>query len=136
MTEHPNVALVRSGFEAMAAGDVESVMQMYSSDLKYYGWNAQAEQQAFTSRDEFFAMVFDAMSHCDEFAMDLVNAYAVGDSLVMAHIRAHRRARDSRRTLDDDFAMVFRIDDGVVTHGVDMIGPSFVEFWKEASSAS
>jgi ketosteroid isomerase-like protein len=135
LAEHPNVGLVRSGFEAMAAGDMEAVIGMYSPELKYYGYDATARPREFASRDEFFAMVMGAMSYCDEFSMDLVNAYPVGDSLVMAHVHAHRRSRESQETIDDDFAMVFRIDDGQVTHGVDLIGPAFVDFWRRASGS-
>lgn len=133
MSEHRNVALVRSGFAAMASGDMQTVLGLYSPDLKYYGYDASARPREFGSRDEFFAMVMEAMALCDEFSMELVNAYPVGDSLVMAHVHAHRRSRASGEALDDDFAMVSRIDDGQVTRGVDLIGPAFVGFWQRAS---
>ena len=134
MTEHPNVALVRSAFEAVAVGDMQTAFDVYSPDLKYYGYDAQARPREFASRDEFFGMVMEAMSYCDEFDTTLREAFAVGDSLVMANVHAHRRARDSQKVLDDDFVMAFRIANGRITHGVDLIGPAFIEFWQAASS--
>lgn len=133
MGEHPNVALVRSAFESVASGDMQTALNVYSPDLKYYGCDTTATPREFGSRDEFFGMVMEAMSLTDEFTTELVQAIAVGDSLVMAHVHAHRRARESQAVLDDDFVMVFRIDDGRITHGLDLIGPSFIEFWKGAS---
>lgn len=51
----------------------------------------------------------------------VVDAYAVGDSLVMVHVRGHRRARATGEVLDTDLVMSLRIDDGVITHAFDLI---------------
>src|SRR5688572_33080670 len=114
---------------------MQTALNVYSAELRYYGYDTKATPREFGSRDEFFGMVMEAMSLTDEFTTELVQAIPVGDSLVMAQVRAHRRARNSQETLDDDFVMAFRIDDGQITHGLDLIGPSFVGFWRRASGA-
>jgi ketosteroid isomerase-like protein len=132
-TEHPNVALVRSAFESVASGDMQTALNVYSPGLHYYGYDTTATPREFGSRDEFFGMVMEAMSYTDEFATELVQAYPVGESLVMAHVRAHRRARQSQETIDDDFVMAFRIEDGHITHGFDLCGPALLHFWSRTS---
>ena len=121
MKDHPNVELVRRGFAALAAGDVEIGASLFAPDVTYFGGDQFGRFREFGSRDEFFAMVMEAMALNDEYSNDLVDAYAVGDSLVMTHFRAHRRSRATGEVLDTAYVMVLRIEDGVVTHGVDLI---------------
>lgn len=118
---HPNVAMVRSGFEALGAGDLDTVVNQYAPDLKYYGGDQHGRAREFNSRDEFFGMAIEAMTLNDEFSNELVEAFAVGEELVMAHVRAHRRSRSNGDVLDADYVMVLRIEDGVITRGVDLI---------------
>jgi ketosteroid isomerase-like protein len=130
-SEHPNVALVRRGFDAMASGDLETAFGLFSPALRYYGYDATGTPREFRDRDEFFGMVLEAMSLMDEFVTELVEASAVGDSLVMAHVRGRRRVRGDERTETFDFAMVFRIEDGRATHAMDMIDARAEEFYKQ-----
>ena len=75
------------------------------------------------------------MTLTDAFSTDLVAAYPVGDTLVMAHVHAHRRSRQSQETVDDDFIMAFRIENGTITHGMDLCGPRLLDFWKRNAAA-
>jgi ketosteroid isomerase-like protein len=129
-SEHPNVALVRRGFEAMASGELEGAFSLFAPDLQYYGFDATGNQREFTSRDEFFGMVAEVMGHMDEFVTELVDANAVGDSLVTAHVRGRRRLRGSEESTVFEFAMVFRIEDGTATHAMDMIDARAEQFYK------
>jgi ketosteroid isomerase-like protein len=120
-TDHPNVELVRRGFAALAVGDVEAAMNQYAPDLRYVGSDQFGQMHECGSRDEFFEMVVEAMALHDEFTNDVVDAFAVGDELVMVHVLGHRRSRASGESLDTDLVMALRVQDGVVTRGVDLI---------------
>lgn len=65
-------------------------------------------------------MVLEAMELNEQFTNELVDAYAVGDGLVMAHIRGQRQAPGSA-AIEMDYVMVLRIANGVVTRGVDLM---------------
>jgi uncharacterized protein len=121
MGDHPNVALIRQGFEALASGDIDTVLNMYSPDLKWHGGDEHGTPTDFGSRDDFFGMFMRSLEIFDESTMELVDATPVGDSLVAAHVRAHRRARDTQQVADFDFIMAFRVENGHVTHGVDLL---------------
>ena len=118
---HPNVDFVRRGFEALAAGDFDTAINQFSPELKYYGGDQYGRSREFGSRDEFFGMALEAMSLNDEFTNEVLDAFAVGESLVMVHVNGHRRSRATQEVLDIDYVMVLRIEDGVITHGVDLI---------------
>lgn len=59
----------------------------------------------------------------DQYDLEVVDAYAVGDQLVMAQVRLHRRRRTDRKVFDTDIVMAFRIEDGAITRGVDLSIP-------------
>jgi ketosteroid isomerase-like protein len=121
MVDHPNVALLRHGFEALASGDLDTVLDMYSPDLKWHGGDEFGIPTDFDSRDDFFGMFMRSFEIFDESTMELVDAIPVGDSLVTAHVRAHRRTRDTQQVADFDFVMSFRVVNGKVTHGADLL---------------
>jgi hypothetical protein len=132
--EHRNVALVRNGFEAFDKGDVQAAIDLFSPDVRYYGYDATGHAREFEGRDAFFAMVIEATSQMDENETEFLDAVAVGDSMVMARVRGHRRVRESQDTLDTEFVMVFRIEDGKVTHGLDMVDREAEEFYKRLAT--
>lgn len=97
--------------------DIDTVLSMYSPDLKWHGGNEFGAPTDFESRDDFFGMFMRSFEVFDESTMELVDATPVGDSLVAAHVRAHRRVRDTQQVADFDFVMAFRVENGQVTHG-------------------
>jgi ketosteroid isomerase-like protein len=129
-TEDSNVELVRRWFEAAATGDVQTALSILSPALSYYGYDFTGEARQFADRDDFFAMCMQSAARTDEFTTEVVNAFPVGRTLVMVHARAHRRARESREAVDDDFIIAFRVHDGQITHGMDLCGPELLDFWK------
>lgn len=78
-------------------------------------------------------MCLQAVAKTDEFTTEIVQALPVGDSLVVVHARAHRRAAASQETVDDDFVIALRIENGHITHGIDLCGPTLLDFWKRTS---
>ena len=126
--DHPNVDFIRRGFEALAAGDLDTVTSQFSPDLRYYGADQFGRPTEMQSRDELFGVLLAAMERFDEYDSDLVDAYAVGDELVMAQVRLHRRRRTAGDVFDTDIVMVFRIEDGAITRGVDLFD-SEAERW-------
>jgi ketosteroid isomerase-like protein len=120
-TSHASVEIVRRGFAAMAAGDIDTVLTIYAPDLAYFGADHLGRFRSFASRDEFFGMVMDAMALNARFENELIDAYAVGDSLVMAHIRGHRAPASGGDPLVFDYVMALRLEDDVVARATDLI---------------
>ena len=118
---HPNVDTVRRAFTAMASGDITTVLEIYSPELAYFGGDQLGRFRSFGSRDEFFGMVMEAMALNRLFENELVDAYAVGDSLVMTHIRGHRAPASGGDPMTFDYVMALRLEDGIVTRATDLI---------------
>jgi ketosteroid isomerase-like protein len=126
--EHPNVEFIRRGFEALVAGDLETTTNQFSPSLEYYGADEFGRAKKMHSRDDLFGVLLAAMGRFDEYNNELVDAYAVGPELVMTHVRLHRRRRTTGEVLDTDIVMAFRVQDGVITRGVDLLDSS-AERW-------
>jgi uncharacterized protein len=135
-SEHPNVVLVRKGFEAFDKGDLQATIDLYAPDVQYSGYEATGHRREFTSRDELFGMFMEVMAVMDEMETELLDAYAVGDSIVMTRVRGHRRVRATKEVLDTEFVMVFRIANGQVSHGVDLIDENTESFYKNLAATA
>jgi ketosteroid isomerase-like protein len=130
VTENPNVTLVRRLFSSWTAGDAPTAVSILSPQIRYYGYDHKGTAREFSDRDDFFAMVIQAVTQTDEFTNELVQAFPVGETLVVAHVHARRRAKKSQEAVDDDFVIAYRIENGQITHGIDLCGPALVDFWK------
>ena len=125
---HPNVELIRRSFAAMASGDMATVLEVFSPDLAYFGADQTGQFRTFDSRDEFFGMVLEGMALNSRFENELADAFAVGDSLVMAHVRGHRAPASGGVPTTFDYVMVLRLDNGVVTRATDLIDADFERY--------
>ncbi len=127
--DHPNVELIRRGFNALAEGDIATAVAQFSPQMSHYGADQLGRTREFGSADDLFGMMLEAMALNDEYRNELVDAFAVGDSLVMAHIRGHRRAKYTQAVLDFDYVMVFRIEGGQITRSVELLGTEAESFF-------
>lgn len=73
--------------------------------MKYYGGDQYGRSREFRSRDEFFGMALEGMALNDEYTNDVLDAFAVGESLVMVHVNGHRRSRATQEVLDMDYVI-------------------------------
>lgn len=125
---HPNVDMVRRAFAAMQSGDLATVLESFSPDLAYFGADQLGRFRLFDSRDEFFGMVMEGMALNSRFENELVDAFAVGESLVMVHVRGLRAPASGGAAMTFDYVMVLRVDSGVVTRALDLIDADFERY--------
>jgi ketosteroid isomerase-like protein len=116
VTEHPNVALIKAGYAAFAAGDFAALDDMFAEDLLWHEPGRNQLAGDFEGRDAVYAH-FGRLAEVMEgsFHMDVEAVFADDDRGV-----ALVRSTGSRggRTLTGYGANIFRLRDGKV-----------VEFW-------
>jgi Ketosteroid isomerase-related protein len=120
-----NDALLREAFEAAEKGDASKLVNLYSDDFVWAGWNLEGGQQVYT-KDEFLSAL-GVLAKLDDAATDIVGTETVADDIVIAKVRAYRRLGDT--TLDTTIVMVHRFTDGKVTGGADVCPAAFENFW-------
>jgi ketosteroid isomerase-like protein len=126
--EHPHVQFLRRGFEALANGDMETVLAQFHEDLVYFGFDTGGRPQVFNGRDAFFGMVLETFARVEESSNQLAAVHVIGDDIAVAEVDAVRVSKTGER-LETKYAMAFRIENGRITYGNDMIGRGLHDFW-------
>ncbi len=130
-----NVELVKKGFAAYDAGDLDTVIAMWHPDVLYHGFNAEGERAEYRGRDAFFGMLIQAGALLEENVNEIVSAQPVGDEIVVVQVRGKRRAKGDKETTFIDYVMVLRIENGQVTHGTDMVDSKDEAFWRNVATS-
>jgi ketosteroid isomerase-like protein len=113
ITEHPNAALVRRGYEAFNRGDLEILTSLFSPDITLLQPGRSSLSGLYDGRDAVFGF-FGGMAAATDgtFRAELRELYA-NDTQVVAVHRGTGKRGDA--TLAADAALVFELSDGVVT---------------------
>lgn len=130
MAEHPDVALVRRGYEAFAASDVETLSQIIAEDATQYQPGTSTMSGEHKGRQailEFYGRL--ASETNGTFQVHLDRLYTDGQGKVVATHRA--TAERNGRQLDAWTALNFTIHDGVARdiHGYQEDVDQWDDFW-------
>ncbi len=110
---HPNEDLVRKGYAAFAAGDLESLRTLFAPDIKWHSPGRTELSGTYEGIDQVFQF-FGRLAQETEgtFAMDFHDVLANDEHAVaLMHIRARRAGK----TYEGNEAHVFNMKDGQVT---------------------
>jgi hypothetical protein len=110
MTDHPNVTLVRRGFEAFNAGDVVSLTELIATDAIQHMPGDNQLSGEHKGRDSILTMYGQMAQLTDgTLRIDLEHVYA-NDHRAVAVYRGHGTRRG--RVIEERHALVFEILDG------------------------
>jgi ketosteroid isomerase-like protein len=130
MSEHPDVALVRRGYQAFATGDVETLSEVIAEDATQYqpGTVAMAgEHKGRQAILEFYGRL--AAETDGTFRAELQNLYTDGKGCVVAvHRSTGQRAG---KQLDAGTVLIFTVRDGAAhdIHGCQDDIQQWDDFW-------
>jgi ketosteroid isomerase-like protein len=113
ITEHPNAALIRRGYESFNAGDVEALSTLFSPDV----WLLQPGRSRLSGRYDGRDAVFGFFGRMSAetggtFRAELEELYANDTQVVAVHTATGTRDDES---LSAGAALVFELSQGVVT---------------------
>jgi ketosteroid isomerase-like protein len=128
---HPNVRVVRGLFDRPDANAAPITMDGYleggwdtrfAPDITYCGTSAHGNLQMALGKEALFEMSREPAQFMepDELGEELLDCVAFGDELVAVHARCHRRIRNTGERVSYEYVMVVRIEDGLITRGVDV----------------
>lgn len=110
MSEHPNAAVTRAGFERFIRGDVAGLLELFADDAVWHVPGANAMTGDYRGRDEIVAFLRRTAELTG-------GTYRVEPLWVVAddeHVVAVYRAQGERegRTLDIEQALLIRVENG------------------------
>jgi len=112
VTEHSNAAIVRTGFERFARGDVSGMVSLFAEDAVWRvpGTNAMAGE--YGGRDEIIAFLRRTAELTDgTYRVDLL--WVVADDAHTVAVYRARGEREDRAPLDIEQALLVELRDGL-----------------------
>ena len=115
MAEHPNVELLRRGFEAFSTGDFDTLRRdIFSEDVVFHVGGNNPLTGDYKGIDEVFGFLGRLVEETGgTFSLDLHDVLA-NEEHGVALVRASAE-RQGKRLQDDNNANVFHIDNGRIT---------------------
>lgn len=114
MADHPNVDLLRRGFEAFSNGDFDTLRDVFSEDVVFHVGGNNPLAGDYKGIDEVFGFLGRLVEETGgTFSLDLHDVLA-NDEHGVALVRASAE-RQGKRLQDDNNANVFHIDNGRIT---------------------
>ena len=112
MSEHPNAAIVRDGFERFARGDVSGLVSLFAEDAVWRVPGANAMTGEYRGRDEIITFLRrTAELTAGTYRVDLL--WVVADDTHTVAVYRARGERDGRAPLDIEQALLVELRDGL-----------------------
>lgn len=112
MAEHPNVALLRRGYEAFAGGDAETLAELIAEDAVWHVGGRNLFTDSYRGREAIFTYFRKLRDFTNEtFAAELHDVLANDEhGVALVHMTAQR----ARKELDSDATTTYHLRDGQV----------------------
>lgn len=112
MSEHPNVALVRRGYEAFASGDAETLAALIAEDATWHVGGRNLFTDTYRGRDAIFTYFRKLRDFTNETIAIEVHDVLANDEHAVALVQM--TAQRARNALDSNATTTFHLQDGQV----------------------
>lgn len=111
--KHPHQTLFAEMYDAFTAGDMEALAAMFTPDITWHTSGDHPLAGTFHGRDDTIASFVREFELTGGTYQPTVRDVLVSDTHIVALL--HASAQHNDRTMDEDYTIVFRIEDGLVT---------------------
>jgi ketosteroid isomerase-like protein len=115
VTEDPRIALVKQGFDAWEAGDVEATISLYDPDIEVYAPPEIGNSGTYHGIAGFHSWVQAWLEAWDTFEQDLLAIESVGERHVVSRVMQHGVGKGSGIRVDREATYVYEIEDERLT---------------------
>ena len=130
MSEHPNAAIVRDGFDRFVQGDVAGLVGLFADEAVWHVPGANAMAGDYRGRDEIIAFLRrTAELTGGTYRVELL--WVVADDEHTVAVYRAQGERDGGRSLDIEQALLVELQDGRWTdiRAQPLDQPAFDSFW-------
>ena len=130
MSDHPNAAIVREGFDRFVQGDVAGLVGLFADDAVWHVPGANAMAGDYRGRDEIIAFLRrTAELTGGTYRVELL--WVVADDEHTVAVYRAQGERDGGRSLDIEQALLVELRDGLWTdiRAQPLDPPAFDSFW-------
>ena len=109
-----NVEIVRSGFEALNAG--QPVYSIFHPALIYHPRADEPDPSAHVGRDAFERLLDGFLESFRDLRFDVLEVIDAGNRVIVSTVM-HGRGAASAASVDDAYVFVYKLRDGLVVEG-------------------
>ena len=136
MAEHPNVGLIRKGYEAFGRGDIAALSELFTQDIQWHEAGGSGTPLAgdYKGQESVFEMFGQLVALTDSFEVRLEECVADDRQAVAIHMA---NARKGGRCYTSREAIVFHLLEGKVTDAWHTVpdADAYDAFWSPYESA-
>lgn len=101
----------------------------FHPDVVHSLFGPSGTKELLVGRDAFFAFVRQCGDALAERRDDILTITGIDSQCAFVHARAYRRSRANGEEIHYEWAMLYRVEDGLITYGADMLDARAQAFW-------
>jgi len=131
---NPAEALLRETFGAAGGAalgeDARKAREArYHPDVRYDLFGPTGTRETHQGREAVFAFMARAGAALDGHSDEVLDIRGIDEDCAMVHARAWRRSKATGEELTYEWAMLYRVKDGQILYGADMLSEAAQAFW-------
>jgi ketosteroid isomerase-like protein len=115
--------------------DPQAMMALWHPDVSYFGMDQGGDDRLFEGLEEFGRLYSATAAVMDVMTDELIEAYSVGEDLVMAHVQATRGGAITGERITSRYVIVLQVLDGTIVRGVDKVAEDYRAFFRRQAAA-
>lgn len=101
----------------------------FHPDVVHSLFGPSGTKELLVGRDAFFAFVGRCAEALSERRDEVLTITGIDGQCAFVHARAYRRSRANGEEIAYEWAMLYRVEDGLITYGADMLDARAQAFW-------
>lgn len=86
-------------------------------------------KEMLVGKEAFAAFVSRCRNALADYSDEILLVRAIDEQCVFVHARAYRKSAASQEEITYEWAMLYRVEDGLITYGADMLDADAQAFW-------
>lgn len=111
-----------------AGGDGE----FFAPDVIHSLFGPSGTKELLVGRDAFFDFAGRCADALSERSDEILSIQGIDHECALVHARAYRRSAANGEDIHYEWAMLYRVENGFITYGVDMLDARAQAFWGRA----
>lgn len=116
-------------FGTSAPPDGRAMADYFHADVCHSLFGPSGTKEMLAGRDALLAFVARCADALAERHDEIVSIRGIDAQCAFVHARAYRRSKATGEDIRYEWAMLYRVEDGRITYGADMLDADAQDFW-------
>jgi hypothetical protein len=117
------------GRDVFPTGGDGGMASFFHSDVTHSLFGPTGTKETLVGRDAFLGFAARCADALAERRDEILAITGIDEQCALVHARAYRRSAASGEDIHYEWAMLYRVEDGLITYGADMLDADAQAFW-------